>query len=94
MFKNPKFKWILLPLILLAFFLSSEGSRSYWKRKRALKNLEQRLSNLKSSNEDLSRQITRLKTDPRALERIARNELGLIKPDEVEYRFVVNRSSK
>jgi cell division protein FtsB len=94
MFKNPKLKWILLPLVLLAFFLSSEGSRSYWKRKRALKHLEQRLSNLKNSNEELSQQITRLKTDPRALERIARNELGLIKPDEVEYRFVVSRSSK
>ena len=59
-----------------------------------MKNLEQKLSNLKASNENLAREVERLKTDPRALERIARKDLGLIKPGEMEYRFVLERSTE
>ena len=79
--------WILVGLVLVGAFLSSEGSRSYWKRKRHLKHLEQKLSELKISNDNLSREIERLQSDPRAIERIARSELGLLKPGEIEYRF-------
>lgn len=85
--------WIVLGLLLAVAFLSSEGSRSYWKRKRHLKHLEQKLSELKASNESLGREVERLKSDPRAIERIARSELGLLKPGEIEYRFVVGRST-
>ncbi len=94
MLKRPGIKWLLIGLVLLGLFFSSEGSRSYWKRKKYLKNLTHQLSELKTSNDNLTREIGRLKTDPRAIEKIARSELGLIKPGEVEYRFVVERSSK
>ena len=94
MFREPGVKWILFGfLLLLGLFLSSEGSRSYWKRKRYLKHLERKLSDLKTSNEKLSQEVARLKSDPRAIERIARSDLGLLKPGEIEYRFVVNRST-
>ena len=94
MFNRPGVKWILAGLALLGLFLSSEGSRSYWKRKKYLRNLEQELADLKTSNDNLSREIGRLKSDPKAIEKIARTDLGLIKPGEMEYRFVVDRSSK
>lgn len=72
----------------MGLFLSSEGSRSYLKRKRHLKYLEEKLSQLKASNDNLAQGIERLKSDPRAIEQIARNELDLLKSGEIEYRFV------
>ena len=91
---RPGLKWILLGLACLGLYLSSEGSRSYWKRKRALEHLEQKLADLKASNENLSGEIARLKSDPRGIEQIARNDLGLIQPGEIEYRFVADSSSQ
>ena len=93
MLNAPGIKWFLFGLLLLGFFLSSEGSRSYWKRKRHLKHLEQKLVELKAFNENMVLEVERLKSDPRAIERIARSELGLLKPGEIEYRFVVGRST-
>ncbi len=92
MLEKPLAKWILLGVILLGLFLSSEGSRSYWKRKRFLKHVQTELSNIKIANDKLSLEIGRLKSDPRAVEKIARNELGLIKPGEIEYRFISDHS--
>lgn len=86
--------WILLGLLLAGAFLSSEGSRSFWKRKRHLKHLEQKLSELKIENDNLAQEIERLKSDPRAIERIARSELGLLKPGEIEYRFLTTPSTE
>ncbi len=55
-----------------------------------LRGLEQELSQVRRENEEERRQITflrqtvrRLKDDPAAVERIARDELGLVRKDEV-----------
>jgi cell division protein FtsB len=42
---------------------------------------------LEAENERLSRAIAALRTDPAALERIAREELGLVRPGERVLRF-------
>jgi cell division protein FtsB len=42
---------------------------------------------LEAENERLSRAITELHTDPTAMERIAREELGLVRPGERVLRF-------
>ena len=41
----------------------------------------------KKENERLKLQIEALKTDSEEIERVAREELGMIKPDEVLYCF-------
>ena len=81
-------KWILLGLFILGLFLSSEGSRSYWKRKRHLKELQAKLELARAENKSLALEIQRLENDPRAIEQIARRDLGMIQPGEIEYRFV------
>ena len=86
-------RWLLIGLVALVFFLTSEGTRSYWKRKRYLKELEETLAELKSINKKLALDIELFRTDPRALEQIARKELGLIHPGDIEYLFVVERST-
>ena len=85
----------LLPLGLLLFaivvvplhILEAEGLPRY----RALRNeLEQtRQNNLRMRREveELEEQVTRLRSDPEALERIARDELGMLRSDEVVFQF-------
>ena len=47
----------------------------------------QRILRLEKENEDLLEQIHRLRTDDEYIEEVARRELGLIKHDEILYRF-------
>lgn len=42
---------------------------------------------LEQENQLLRRQISRLKGDPRALERVARDELGLVHPDDLVFQL-------
>jgi cell division protein FtsB len=39
-------------------------------------------------NAALRAEITRLRSDPKYLEALARKRLGLVKPDEMVYRFL------
>ncbi len=59
-----------------------------------LRSLQHELGQVKSENEDLRREIDRLRVevrglrdDPAAVERIARGELGLVRRDEVVFQF-------
>ena len=44
------------------------------------------------SNDDLRRKIRLLRDSPRSLERLARRELGLVRPGEIVYRFPTGAS--
>lgn len=45
------------------------------------------IQELKEKNKELIAEIRRLKGDPRYLESVARKELGLVKENEIIYRF-------
>lgn len=75
-------------------FLSSGTVRTYWQRKMALRRLQAKLEDLRRENQQLSQELQRLRTDPRAIEQVARRDLGLIQPGEIEYRFVLQKSEK
>ena len=45
------------------------------------------IEELKERNKELTAEIRRLKGDPRYLESVARKELGLVRENEVVYRF-------
>ena len=45
------------------------------------------LSDLREKNELLSAEIRRLRGDPKYLESVAREELGLVRENEIIYRF-------
>ena len=49
--------------------------------------LQKKAEGLKSENERLKREIEALKGDRRFLESIARRDFGLVRPNEVIYRF-------
>ena len=56
--------------------------------------LKQELSDVGATNDRLTREVRRLerqvaglRDDPEAIERIARDEMGMVKPDELVFQF-------
>jgi cell division protein FtsB len=74
---------VLLLLLVHALF----GKRGYFelkKMKDQKENLDRQIEQLKSENKQILEEIKSLKTDPKAIEKIAREELGLVKPGEIK----------
>ncbi len=63
------------------------GLRHLWKLKDDARALAERNATLRSDNERLRREIRQLKEDRRAIERAAREDLGMIGKDEVVFAF-------
>jgi cell division protein FtsB len=80
--------WVWLALAaaaVLAVVSASDarGFRHYVKMQGEIADLSERNKKLAAENQKLSREIEALRTDPQALERAAREELGFIKPGEI-----------
>jgi len=50
--------------------------------------LQNYLQQLKVENVQLRKKIEKMEKDPLTVERIARKQLGMVKPGEIEYRFI------
>ncbi|MFH1784687.1 MAG: septum formation initiator family protein [bacterium] len=50
--------------------------------------LREEIASVKKENKELEQEIKRLETDYEYVEKIAREELGMVMPGEIEYRFV------
>ena len=72
---------------VLFFLFANPGFRKMIRRYWDLNRLAGELQQLKKENALLKKEIYLLEDDPSYIERIARKELGMISPDEVEYRF-------
>lgn len=48
------------------------------------KKLRQKIEQMKDENLQMMREIKALKTDPKMIEKIAREELGMVKPGEIK----------
>ena len=77
--------WAIIAVLL--FLCINAGSRKMFRRYWDIKRLTNELVQLRKENALLKNEIYLLEEDPSYIERIARRELGLISPDEVEYRF-------
>ena len=78
---------LLLALLALAIH-DVFGPHGFIAMRRTQKEIEQvrdQIGKLNEENKSLSDQVTSLKTDPKAIERIAREEMGLARPGEVIY---------
>lgn len=72
-------------LLFLAYGIF--GEKGYLQlRKVGLQNqkLRQEIEQIREENLQMMREIKALKTDPKAIEKIAREELGMVKPGEVK----------
>ncbi len=80
---HSKIVWvIILLLILYIVFLFSDKYARTLQLKEDIKRLESEIEELKMKNNDLSEEVESLKSD-KSVEKIAREELGLTKPDEI-----------
>jgi len=88
--KEKKRKWIwvivpivVLPLIFYIFYPKYITLRQY---KEEITKLDRTIKELEGENSFLKKEIRELKHNPLYIERIAREELGMIRPGEKIYR--------
>jgi cell division protein FtsL len=76
------FGLLTVAILLLAVF-NDKGALQVRAQSKKLSSIEAEISNLDSENKQLATEIESLRTDPTAIEKLAREELKLVKPDEI-----------
>lgn len=81
-------------LLALALFLiaihdvfGSHGLLAMRRTQSQIKELRGEIDRLNQENDDLNKQVHALRTDPKAVERIAREEMGLARPGEMIFKL-------
>jgi cell division protein FtsB len=75
---------VLLALLLTWHVIHGQHGLSVWQQKRAEdRALQQEIQQLQQENAQMRQQVDRLKSDPEAIEREAREKLHYAKPGEV-----------
>jgi len=77
----------LLGLLLAAAFLGDNGVLPLWRLRGQVETLHREVQTLEAEHERLSRAVSGLRDDPQVMERIAREDLGLVRPGERVLRF-------
>ena len=80
--------WWAVGFLLLSVAVSGGAVRNFWNRRRELRRLEDRLAESRRRVGELEARRDRAEGDPAYIEMAARRELGLVAPDEIEFRFV------
>jgi cell division protein FtsB len=73
--------------LLLSLLFGEMGLLKFMKMKQTHAQIRKENQDLQEENEALGRRIKMLKTDPNAIEQIARDRLGLAKEGELIYEF-------
>jgi cell division protein FtsB len=77
----------ILGLLLVAAVLGDNGVLQLWRLQAEVETLHRDVQALEAENDGLSRAISELRHDPATIERLAREELGLVRPGERVLRF-------
>lgn len=91
-------RWVYIPLIaiLAMLFFTIFGERGLLHihhLKQEQEEMTKRFAALQQENEQLKREIEALRNDRQYLETLARRDFGLVKPNEVVYRFMTSLST-
>lgn len=77
----------LILLLLLVTIVGERGALHLWRLRGQKAELDEQNYQLQKSNEELRLRIGRIRNDNRYLEKLAREELNLVRPGDVVYRF-------
>lgn len=77
----------LLFALLVHDVFGDHGFLAMRRAQKELAQLQQEIQQLSEENAHLADQVKALKTDPRIIERIAREEMGLAKPGELIFKM-------
>src|SRR5437899_2087032 len=75
----------LASVIALVALFGDRGVLHLIEQRHRAEALARELSDLQAENAHLAQQIAALRSDPRAIERLAREELGLVRPGETVF---------
>jgi len=81
------FLMAFLIFLTLASFLGDRGLPRLYRLYKTRADLEAEIVRLKGVTSALEQEVASLERDPERIERIAREELGLVRPGEVVYQF-------
>ena len=81
----------ILGLALFALLVhdvfGAHGFIAMRRTQREIEQIRQQIGKINDENKSLTDQVSSLKTDPKAIERIAREEMGLARPGELIYKL-------
>ncbi len=83
-------RYVLGALLLLVFMNGIFGEKGYLATRRAraeAEKLREEIQKLNEENRRLADDVHALKTDPTAVERVAREQMGLARPGELVFRL-------
>ncbi len=86
MLKKPRKRLLILAAFVLIFIMLSKGFRKLIANYMEFRKLKKEEIHLINENKKLQSKLRKIK-DPSFIEYKARMELGLTRPDEIEYRF-------
>ena len=84
----------LLLLLQGALWLGERGWPGVWQREADLERLAERRERLSQRNQRLRAELMDLRSGDEALEERARQELGMVRPDEIFIRIVRPRAAR
>jgi cell division protein FtsB len=84
----------LISLLTLITVVGERGALHLWRLQGEKSHLDEQNYRLQKENEMLRRRIWRLRNDDAYLEKLAREELNLVRPGEVVYRFPKNEARR
>jgi len=77
-------------LLAIHDVFGSHGLLAMRRTQKQIETLHGEIDRLNKQNADLSNQVQALKSDPKAVERIAREEMGLARPGEMIFKIPEN----
>ncbi len=81
---------LLILLLGLVTVVGERGALHLWRLRGEKAQLDEQNYRLQKINEELRQRIVRIRNDDHYLEKLAREELNLVRPGEVVYRFPAN----
>ncbi len=74
-------------VVLVGDIFGAHGFLAMRRTQREIEQVSKEIQQLTEDNRKLADQVKTLKTDPKAIERIAREEMGLARPGELIYKL-------
>lgn len=87
------FFFLVLGLIVVWLGFGERGFLHLYKKEKDRQAYQERIRKIEKDNQALIEEIERLNTDDTYLESVARKELGLVRDDEILYRFSTEEKS-
>jgi cell division protein FtsB len=76
--------------LLIHDIFGPHGVIAMRRTQREIEQIRQQIGKINAENKSLAEQVNALKTDPKAIERIAREEMGLARPGELIFKLPDN----